>query len=136
MTPELTALALAGLLQVGQIALMSVTANLELPSGKTLGPRDPQKLGGPLIDQVSPRTGRIFRAMNNHFEGLILFTLAVLVVTLGDQSTPLTATCAWIYLAARLAYVPAYAFGWVPWRSLIWLTGLAATTTMLIAALI
>ncbi|MEC7300684.1 MAG: MAPEG family protein, partial [Pseudomonadota bacterium] len=67
MTPELTALALAGLLQVGQIALMSVTANLELPSGKTLGPRDPQKLGGPLIDQVSPRTGRIFRAMNNHF---------------------------------------------------------------------
>lgn len=115
---------------------MSVTANLELPSGKTLGPRDPQKLGGPLIDQVSPRTGRIFRAMNNHFEGLILFTLAVLVVTLGDQSTPLTATCAWIYLAARLAYVPAYAFGWVPWRSLIWLTGLAATTTMLIAALI
>ncbi|MGC0223135.1 Uncharacterized conserved protein, MAPEG superfamily [Pseudooceanicola nitratireducens] len=136
MTPELTALTLAGLLQVGQIALMSVTANLELPSGKTLGPRDPQKLGGPLIDQVSPRTGRIFRAMNNHFEGLILFTLAVLVVTLGDQSTPLTATCAWIYLAARLAYVPAYAFGWVPWRSLIWLTGLAATTTMLIAALI
>ncbi len=110
MTPELTALTLAGLLQVGQIALMSVTANLELPSGKT--------------------------AMNNHFEGLILFTLAVLVVTLGDQSTPLTATCAWIYLAARLAYVPAYAFGWVPWRSLIWLTGLAATTTMLIAALI
>ncbi|MBY6164754.1 MAPEG family protein [Pseudooceanicola nitratireducens] len=136
MTPELTALTLAGLLQVGQIALMSVTANLELPSGKTLGPRDPQKLGGPLIDQVSPRTGRIFRAMNNHFEGLILFTLAVLVVTLGDQSTTLTATCAWIYLAARLAYVPAYAFGWVPWRSLIWLTGLAATTTMLIAALI
>ncbi len=87
MTPELTALALAGLLQVVQFALMSVPANLELGPGKTLGPRDPDRLGKPLIEQVSPRTGRLFRALNNHFEGLILFTLAVVVVTLSGQSS-------------------------------------------------
>ena len=52
--------------------------------------------------------------MNNHFEGLILFTLAVVVVTLGNQSTPFTQTAAWAYLAARILYVPAYAFGWRP----------------------
>jgi uncharacterized MAPEG superfamily protein len=136
MTPELTALALAGLLQVVQYVLMSVPANLELGTGKTLGPRDPQRLGKPLIEQVSPRTGRLFRALNNHFEGLILFTLAVVVVTLGNQSTPLTAACAWTYLAARILYVPAYAFGLTPWRSLIWLAGFGATTLMLVAALI
>lgn len=136
MTPEITVLTLAGLLQVAQIALMSITANRELPAGKTLGPRDPAKLGGALVDQVSPRTGRIHRAMTNHFEGLILFILAVVVVTLTDQSTALTTTCAWIYLAARVLYVPAYAFGWVPWRSVIWLIGLAATSVMLLASMV
>jgi uncharacterized MAPEG superfamily protein len=136
MTPELTALALAGLLQVVQYVLMSVPANLELGPGKTLGPRDPDRLGKPLVEQVSPRTGRLYRALDNHFEGLILFTLAVVVVTLSGQSTALTAACAWTYLAARILYVPAYAFGLVPWRSVVWLVGFAATALMLLAALI
>ena len=136
MTPELTALALAGLLQVVQFALMSIPANLELGPGKTLGPRDPDRLGKPLVEQVSPRTGRLFRALNNHFEGLILFTLAVVVVTLSGQSGPFTAACAWVYLIARVLYVPAYAFGLVPWRSLIWMVGFGATTLMLLAALL
>lgn len=136
MTPELTALTLAGLLQVVQYVLMSVPANLELGTRKTLSPRDPDRLGKPLIEQVSPRTGRLFRALNNHFEGLILFTLAVTVITLSNQSTPLTAACAWTYLMARILYVPAYAFGWVPWRSVIWAVGFLATATMLVAALI
>jgi uncharacterized MAPEG superfamily protein len=47
-----------------------------------------------------------------------------------------TETCAWAYLAARVAYVPAYAFGLTPWRSVIWAGGLIATTIMLVAALI
>lgn len=136
MTPELTALALAGLLQVIQFMLMSIPANLELGPGKTLGPRDPDRLGKPLIEQVSPRTGRLFRALNNHFEGLILFTIAVVVVTLSGQSSGFTAACAWTYLIARVLYVPAYAFGLVPWRSLIWMVGFSATTLMLLAAFI
>ena len=136
MPPELTALTLAGLLQVIQMVLMSVPANLELGVAKTLSPRDPDRLGRPLIEQLSPRTGRLFRAMNNHFEGLILFTLAVVVVTLSDQSTSFTATCAWAYLGARVLYVPAYAFGWRPWRSLIWLAGFLATTFMMLAVLV
>lgn len=135
MTPELTALTLAGLLQVVQYVLMSVPANLELGTRKTLSPRDPDRLGKPLIEQVSPRTGRLFRALNNHFEGLILFTLAVTVITLSNQSSTLTAICAWTYLGARVLYIPAYAFGWVPWRSVIWSVGFLATTTMLVAAL-
>ena len=135
MTPELTALTLAGLLQVVQFALMSIPANLELGPGKTLGPRDPDRLGKPLIELVSTRTGRLFRALNNHFEGLILFTLAVVAVTLSGQSSGFTAACAWTYLIARVLYVPAYAFGLVPWRSLIWMVGFSATTLMLLAAL-
>ncbi|MBY6056253.1 MAPEG family protein [Leisingera daeponensis] len=135
MTPELTALTFAALLQVFQIALMAVPANLELKPGQTLGPRDRDRLGGDLQDRLSRRTARLWRAMNNHFEGLILFTIACVVVTLAQKSSPLTAACAWLYLGARVLYVPAYAFGWTPWRSLIWAAGYLATAAMLAACL-
>ena len=131
MTPELTVLALAGLLQAGQFVLMAVPANLELGPAKTLGPRD----GLDLKAQVSPRTGRLIRALDNHFEALILFIVAVVVVTLAGRSSGFTAAMAWTYLAARILYVPAYALGWVPWRSVIWSVGWAATVAMLVASL-
>lgn len=131
MTPELTALTLAGLLQMVQFILFAVPANMELGTRYTSGPRDraPER-------PFSTLTGRLQRAMNNHFEGLILFTLAVVVVTLSGQSSAATATCAWAYLAARLLYIPAYAWGWRPWRSAIWAVGWFATLGLMLAALI
>lgn len=136
MTPELTVLALAGLLQGVQFSLMSIPANLELGPGKTMSPRDPDRLGKPLIEQVSVKTGRLFRAMNNHFEALIMFTIAVVVITLGDKGTGFSAACAWTYLVARVLYIPAYYFGLTPWRSLIWFVGFLSTMLMLLSALI
>ncbi|MDM7932959.1 MAPEG family protein [Tabrizicola sp.] len=131
MTPELSALALAGLLQAVQFVLFATPANIELGVGYTSGPRD-----RPPSRQLSPLTGRLQRAMNNHFEGLILFTLAVVVVTLGNQSTQVTQIAAWAYLGARVLYVPAYALGLRPWRTAIWTVGFFATLTMIIAALV
>ncbi|WP_375174499.1 MAPEG family protein [Pseudooceanicola sp.] len=127
MTPELTALTLAALLQVIQIAMYSVAGQSQAGRKAALKPRD-EKI------ELTGKPGRIQRAMNNHFEGLLLFAIAALV-TAHAGSTAFTAACAWIYLAARVLYIPAYIFGWVPWRSLIWLTGLAATTLMLLSAL-
>ena len=132
MTPELTVLALAGLLQAAQYVVMSVPANLELGPRRTLGPRDEANL----TDQLSPRTSRLYRALDNHFEALILFTLAVVLVSLAEQSSSFTAVYAWIYLSARLLYVPAYALGLVPWRSVLWAIGFAATVLMILAVLI
>lgn len=131
MTPELTALTLAGLLQALQYTVFVIPANMELGTGYTSSPRD-----RPPSRQLSERTARLQRALNNHFEALILFTLAVVVVTLGNQSTPVTQTAAWTYLGARILYVPAYAFGWRPWRSAIWAVGFFATLTMIVAALL
>jgi uncharacterized MAPEG superfamily protein len=130
MIPELTALALAGLLQTIQYIAFAIPANVELGTGYTSSPRD-----RPPSRQMSITTGRLQRALNNHFEALILFTLAVVVVTLGNQSTPVTQYAAWTYLAARVLYIPAYAFGWRPWRSAIWGVGFVATLTMIVAAL-
>ena len=131
MTPELLALTLAALLQVVQFALFAVPANTELGVGYTSSARD-----RPPSRQMSVRTARLQRAFNNHFEGLILFTIAVVVVTLGQQSSGVTQIAAWTYLGARILYVPAYAFGWRPWRSAIWAVGFFATLTMLIVPLI
>lgn len=136
MTPELTVLALAILLQAAQFCLMAVPANLELGPAKTTSPRDRDRIGGSLEDALSTRTARLYRAMNNHFEALILFTPAVVLVTLADAGTPLTAACAWTYLAARVLYVPAYALGWRPGRSVIWFAGFLATLLMVISTLI
>lgn len=129
MTPELTALVLAALLQVLQFCAYSVAGNLEVGTKTALGPRDK-----PI--QLTGIAGRLQRAMNNHFEGLILFSIAVFVITLSDQSSKTTATCAYVYLIARVFYVPAYVFGLSPWRSVIWFAGLGATVVMLCAALI
>ena len=132
MTPELSVLGLAALLQFVQYALMAVPANLELGTKRTLSPRDDMRLEA----EVSSTTARLYRAMNNHFEGLILFTIAVVVVVLGEKTSPFTAACAHVYLIARILYVPAYASGAVPWRTLIWAVGWLATLAMLIAGLL
>lgn len=136
MTPELTVLSLAALLQAAQFALMSVAANMDLGMAKTASPRDIDRLGRPLHEMLSTRPARLFRAFNNHFEALILFTIAVVVVTLSDGSTPFTSACAWVYLGARIAYIPAYYFGLSPWRSLIFFIGFIATFAMILAALL
>ena len=135
MTPELKVLILAALWHMLQLVFYAVPANMELGTGKTLSPRDPYRLKKPLMEQVSVPTGRLARAYNNHNEALLLFAIAAIAVTLSGASSGYTATLAWISLAARIAYVPAYALGWVPWRSIIFGLGWLATGLLLLAAL-
>jgi uncharacterized MAPEG superfamily protein len=122
-------LAWAGLLAAAQLVLMAVPANLQVGTRYLVSPRDePRALSGV--------TARLERAFKNHVEGLVLFTVAVVVVTLAEASSPLTEGCAMAYLAARVVYVPLYAFG-IPWlRSLAWAVGFLATVTLLGAAVI
>lgn len=130
MTPELTALTLAALLQAVQFILFAVPANLELGTRYTGGSRDyaPDK-------PMSKRTARLQRALNNHFEGLILFGIAATVISVSGQSSALTAFCGYAYLIARILYIPAYAYGLNPWRSLIWAIGFLSTLIILMVAL-
>lgn len=129
MRPELEVLAWAGLLHVAQLGLLAVAANLQLGPAYTLGPRDTARA-------LSGVPARLERAFRNHVEALLLFGVAVVVVTLGNHSDAFTANCAWTYLAARVAYVPAYASGVPVLRSVIWAVGFGATIAMLIAALV
>ena len=129
MTPELTVLGLAAILQAVQIALAAWSMNRDGLSRWNASPRDAEPA-------FSPRTGRLRRAVDNHFEALAFFPIAVVLVTLGDARSGFTAICAWAYLAARILYVPAYALGWVPWRSLIYAVGMLASFAMILTALL
>ena len=131
MTTELFALTLAALLQVVQYAIYAIPANIELGVGYTSSSRDKAP-----TRPMSPVTARLLRAFNNHFESLALFTIAVLVVTLAQKSSPITQYAAYTYVGARVLYIPAYAFGLNPWRSAIWFVGFFAILTLLIAALL
>ena len=128
MPVELKILGYAALLQFVQFILMAVPVSLQLGVTYTGGNRDEQK-------QATGVPGRLKRAMENHNEALILFTIAVLVVVLGDASSALTVQCAWVYFWARVLYIPAYASGVFLVRSLVWGVGFAATAIMLIDAL-
>ena len=130
MTPELTVLTLAALLQVVIFVLYAIPANRELGPGYTMSARDRDPSKG-----LSDKTARLGRTMDNTFEALIMFGIAVVVIQFSAQNTGYTALLAWIFLAARILYIPAYYFGWRPGRSIIWAVGFFATVLMLIAAL-
>lgn len=129
MTLELAILALAALLAVVQLVLFAIPANREIGTDYLMGPRDEGVT-------LKGRTARLQRAYNNHMEGLTLYAAATVVVVLGDAVSGFTHLCALVYLVARILYVPAYAFGWTPWRSVIWAAGFLATVLMLLAGLL
>lgn len=128
MATELQVLGYAALLQYVQFLLMAVPVNLQLGVAYTAGARDQQQ-------QPTGVAGRLYRAMNNHTENLVLFTIAVMVVVFSDSSNGTTETAAWAYLIARILYVPAYASGVYMLRSIIFSIGFAATLLMLVTAL-
>ncbi len=129
MTVELTVLALTGVLQLLHLLAYVIAGDRQVGMKAALGTRDNNP-------ELTGRTARLQRAYNNHFESLAIFTIAVIVITLSGQSSALTQTCAWVYLAARVLYIPAYVFALIPWRSIIWTIAIIAATIMLLATLL
>lgn len=129
MPVEVTMLAWASIILFVQFALMEVAMNMQLGPAWTTGPRDsPRELHG--------MAGRLKRAFENMLEGLMMFTAAVVVVTLGDAATANTALAAKVFVVARIAYVPAYVIAVPLLRSVIWSIGFSACVFMIVQALV
>ena len=76
-------------------------------------------------------TGRVKRAQENLFETLPLLGLAVLIAWAARRESHLVDIAAWTYLAARIVYLPLYAFG-VPFvRTLAFAVSLASLVVIL-----
>lgn len=126
MTIELTLLAWTLVLALVQVMLPALLRNRETGMGYNAGPRDE---AGPPVGKL---TGRMRRAQSNLFETLPVFAAAVLIAHVAGRDNVLTAWGAWLYLVARVVYVPLYAAG-VPYlRSLVWLISMAGIVLILI----
>lgn len=130
MTLELTLLGWTLILALVQILLPAALRHRETGVGYNTGPRDDP---GPPVGVV---TGRLRRAQANLFETLPLFAAGVLIAHVAGREGALTALGAGLYLGARIAYVPLYAFGIPYLRSLAWLVSLAGLVMILAAILL
>ena len=88
-------------------------------------------------DEPSPPAtgfaGRLERANRNFTETFVFFAAGIFFVYATNAESPVTAWAAWVYVAARAAYLIAYAGGVFLVRSLIWNVGTLAIVTLLLA---
>jgi len=119
MTPELTMLGCTLVLALVQILLPALFRTRETGPEYNMGARDS---AGPPVGKI---TGRLQRAQTNLFETLPLFAAAVLIAHVTAQESALTLYGAALYLAARVLYLPLYAFGVPVVRTLVWCVSIA-----------
>jgi uncharacterized MAPEG superfamily protein len=119
MSPDLFVLACVLVLALIQILLFDVARTGQYGLKWNMSPRDQADMP-PLSDMAK----RLERAQANLFETLPLFIGAILIAHVSERANDLTALGAHLYLFGRIAYVPLYAFGLSPWRSLAWIVSL------------
>lgn len=129
MTTELTLLAWALVLAVGQIFAFDIARTGQYGVKWNTGARDAE------MPPLSPVAERLRRAQNNLYETLPLFIAVVLILHVADKSSAATVLGCQLYVFGRIAYLPLYAAG-VPWlRSIVWLVSFAGLAILLFAAL-
>jgi uncharacterized MAPEG superfamily protein len=130
MSSELSILALYGLVVIIVVLLNVLTAMSQVGL---------MTLGG-ARDDMAPLTGvagRVERALTNSVVAMALFAPAILILSAKDAFTGGTLMAAQIFLIARIAFVPIYAFAIpVPFlRTTVWLAGFLATAYLYLQAL-
>jgi uncharacterized MAPEG superfamily protein len=103
MTGDLWALAAAMLLVVVQLTLSSVLTLRQLGGAWVAGSRDEAR-------EVGGVSGRFVRAHRNLLEIFPQFLAALFLVHAAHATGSLSTIGAWMFVIARLFYVPAYAF--------------------------
>ena len=129
MTTELTLLAWTLVLALVQIMLVANLRTAETGLQYNASARDGE------APPPRPITARLQRAQANLYETLPLFAAAVLIAHVSGSEGDLTLWGCWMYLVARIVYVPLYAAG-IPYvRSLVWLVSLVGLIMVLFAVL-
>ena len=113
MTADLWALLAAILLAVVQLTLSSVLTLRQLGGAWVAGSRDEPR-------EVTGLSGRFVRAHRNLLEIFPQFVAALFLVHAAHAAGSMSTIGAWLFVIARLLYVPAYAFGPVGARPICW----------------
>lgn len=129
MTTELTLLAWTLVLALVQIMLASSLRTQETGPSYNMSARDG------VAPPPRPVTARLQRAQANLFETLPVFAAAVLIAHVAGSEGDLTLWGCWLYLLARIVYVPLYAAGVPVVRTLVWLVSMIGLVMVLVAVL-
>ncbi|HYW17289.1 MAG TPA: MAPEG family protein [Allosphingosinicella sp.] len=83
-----------------------------------------------------PIVGRLARAQANFFETFPIFAAAALIVAVAGLGDRWTEIGAWLWLAARILYLPLYAFGVPVVRTIAFLVSVVGILLVLRPALV
>ncbi|WP_434781442.1 MAPEG family protein [Aurantiacibacter hainanensis] len=120
MTSEITVLALAGLLLLVHVFSATHYKTKQYGLDWNMGARDED------TEPLNDIAGRLDRARGNFLETLPLAIIALGGVVVAGKATDLTAIAAWVWLGARLVYLPLYWAGVPKVRTYVWALSLLA----------
>jgi len=114
MPVELRIAAFGAVLLIIHIMISTQLKNNQYGARWNMGPRDGD------LPAPNPATGRMIRAQTNFLETFPIAVVALLGVVIAGRTSPTTALGGWIWLGARVAYIPLYWAGVPVVRSLAW----------------
>jgi uncharacterized MAPEG superfamily protein len=120
MPAELTVLALGAVLLLVHVMLAGRYKTQQYGTAWNMGARDED------LPPLNPVAGRLARAQGNFQETFPLAIVALMGVVLAGKASDLTAIAAWVWLAARIVYLPLYWAGVPKWRTVVWGIGTLA----------
>jgi uncharacterized MAPEG superfamily protein len=129
MTTELSVLAWGCLLAIVHLWLPIRAKTAQYGLKWNMGPRDETQA------PPGPVAGRLERAQANFFETFPVMIAAVAIVSIAGLGTYWTAVGAWLWLGARILYLPLYAVGVPVARSLAWTASVVGVLMLLWPAL-
>jgi uncharacterized MAPEG superfamily protein len=125
MATEILILALAGLLLLVHIMAAIRLKTQQYGVDWNTGARDGD------LPPLNPVAARLERARDNFIETLPLAIIGLFGVVLADKANAITAAAGWVWLAARVIYLPLYWTGVPKVRTLVWGVGLLALLIVL-----
>lgn len=114
MPVELKILAYSAVLLVIYILAATQLKTAQYGVWWNMGPRDEA------VPAPSPVAGRLARAQANFLETYPIAIIALLGVVIANRTSASTALGGWIWLGARIVYLPLYAAGIPVVRTVVW----------------
>jgi len=125
MPAELTVLALGAVLLLVHVLLAGRYRTQQYGTAWNMGARDET------LPPLNAIAGRLERARANFQETFPLAIVGLIGVVVAGKASDLTALAAWVWLAARIIYLPLYWAGVPRWRTLVWGIGTLALLMVL-----
>lgn len=125
MHPEILVLAWGAVLLLANVLLAAQLKTRQYGAGWNIGPRDAE------MPPLNPSAARVARAQANLLETFPIAITALVGVVIAGRTSDMTSLGAWIWLGARVVYLPVYWAGIKGLRSAIFLVSLAGLLMVL-----